>query len=81
MFKGHKVHLLRQVDDLMIQIDDKNIGKEIFIIIGSKLQLENEDEPPLAYMVLLSISTELILSRIKRISFHAMVLVYRVEAL
>ena len=50
MFKGHKVLLLRQVDDLMIQTDDKNIAKQIFTIIGLKLQLENEGEPPFAYL-------------------------------
>ena len=50
MFKGHKVLLLRKFDDLMIQTDDEGIAKEIFIIIGSKLQLENEDEPPFAYL-------------------------------
>ena len=50
VFKGHKVLLLRQVDDLMIQTDNKNIAKEIFKIIGVKLQLENEDEAPFAYL-------------------------------
>ena len=34
VFKGHKVLLLRQVDDLMIQADNENIAKEIFKIIG-----------------------------------------------
>ena len=32
----------------MMKTDDENIAKEIFTIIGSKLQLENEDEPPFA---------------------------------
>ena len=50
VFKGHKVLLLRQVDDLMIQTDDETIAKQIFTIIGLKLQLENEDEPPFAYL-------------------------------
>ena len=44
--KGHKVLLLHQVGDLMVQTDDENIAKEIFTIIGSKVQLENEDESP-----------------------------------
>ena len=34
VFKGHKVLLLRQVDDLMIQTNNKAIAKEIFNIIG-----------------------------------------------
>ena len=51
MFKGHMVLLLRQVDDLMIQIDEESIAKQIFTIISSKLQLENEDEPPFAYLL------------------------------
>ena len=50
MFKGHKVLLLHKVDDLVIQTGDESIAKEIFTIIGSKLQLENEDEPPFAYL-------------------------------
>ena len=50
VFKGHKVLLLRQVDDLMIQTDNKDIAKTIFKIIGVKLQLENEDEAPFAYL-------------------------------
>ena len=48
--KGHKVLLLRQADDLMIQTDDKSIAREIFKIIGLVLQLENEDEPPSSYL-------------------------------
>ena len=50
VFKGHKVLLLRQVDDLMIQTDNEAIAKEIFKIIGLKLQLKNETEPPFAYL-------------------------------
>ena len=50
VFKGHKVLLLQQVDDLMIQTDNEAIAKEIFDIIGLKLQLENEDELPFAYL-------------------------------
>lgn len=38
IFKGHKVLLLRQVDNMMIQTDDDDIAKEIFKIIGLKLQ-------------------------------------------
>ena len=50
VFNGHKVLLLRQVDDLMIQTDNEAIAKEIFNIIGLELQLENEDKPPFAYL-------------------------------
>ena len=50
VFKGHKVLLLRQVDDLMIQTDEESIVKQIFTIIGLKLQLENEDESPFTYL-------------------------------
>ena len=49
VFKGHKVLLLRQVDGLMIQTDWESVAKKLLNIIGSKLQLENEDEPPFAY--------------------------------
>ena len=34
----------------MIQTDDEDIGKEIFKISGLKLQLENGDESPFAYL-------------------------------
>ena len=34
----------------MIQIDDEAIAKEIFDIIGLKLQLGNEDKPLFAYL-------------------------------
>ena len=50
IFKGHKVLLLRQVDDLMIQTDNEDIAKEIFKIIGLKLQLKDENKPPFAYL-------------------------------
>ena len=50
MFKGNNVLLLRQADNLMVQTDNESIAKKIFTITGSKLQLENEDEPPFAYL-------------------------------
>ena len=50
VFKGHKVLLLPQGDDLMIQTDNKDIAIEIFKIIRVKLQLENEDKAPFAYL-------------------------------
>ena len=49
-FKGHKVLLLHQVYNMMIQTDDEDIAKEIFMIIGLKLQLENEVELPFTYL-------------------------------
>ena len=48
-FKG-KVLLLRQVDDCLIQCKYEATTKEIFLIIGLVLQLENEDKPPFAYL-------------------------------
>ena len=50
VFKGRKVLLLQQVDDLMIQTNNEDIAKEIFKTIGLKLQLKNENEPPFAYL-------------------------------
>ena len=35
---------------MMIQTANEDIAKEIFKIIGVKLQLENEDEAPFAYL-------------------------------
>ena len=65
VFKGHKVLLLRQVDDLMIQTDNEAIAKEIFKIIGLKLQLVNETNHPWPILVSLLISMESILSKAK----------------
>ena len=45
-FKRHKVLLLRQVNDMMVQTDDEIIAPEIFMINELKLQLENGDELP-----------------------------------
>ena len=48
-FKQHNILLLDQVDDIIIQTDKEDIAKKHFII-GKKLQLENEDELPFAYL-------------------------------
>ena len=50
VFNGHKVLLLRQVDDIMIQTVDTNIARENFTFTGLKLQLKNEGEPLFAYL-------------------------------
>lgn len=41
-FQGHKVMLLRQVDDFLIACKDQTIATAIFDIIGAKLKLPNE---------------------------------------
>ena len=49
-FNGNKVLLLRMVDDLLLQCEHEETAKAIYKIIGLALQLENEDEPPFAYL-------------------------------
>ena len=49
-FKHHKFLLLRQVDACLIQCEHEDTAQEIFLIIGSKLQLKNEDKAPFAYL-------------------------------
>ena len=46
VFKTHKVLLLRQVDNLVIQCENKSTARETFLIIG----LKNKDKPPFAYL-------------------------------
>ena len=53
-YKGHKILLLRMVDDLAIAVDDESIAKEIYNIIGAKLQLPGETEPPFTYLGLIT---------------------------
>ena len=38
------------VDNLLIQCEHKETMKEIYTLIGLALQLENEDQPPFAYL-------------------------------
>ena len=38
------------VDDLLIQCEHEETTQEIYTLIGLVLQLENEDEPPFAYL-------------------------------
>ena len=49
-FKGHKVLLLRMVDDLLLQCEHKETSQEIYTLIGLALQQENEDQPSFAYL-------------------------------
>ena len=53
-YKGHNILLLRQVDDLAIAVDDESIAKEIYSIIGAKLQLPGETDPPFTYLGLIN---------------------------
>ena len=49
-FKGHKVLLLRIVNDCLIQCEHEAIAKEILLIIGLSLQLKNEDKHLFTYL-------------------------------
>ena len=53
-YKGHKILLLRQVDDLAIVVDDESIVKEICSTIGVELQLPGETDPPFTYLGLIT---------------------------
>ena len=53
-FKGHEVYLLKQVDDMAISSPNEEIAKEIFDIIGRKLQLRHESSPPFEYLGLIN---------------------------
>ena len=53
-YKGHTILLLRQADDFAIAVDDESIAKEIYSIIGAKLQLPGETEPPFTYLGLIT---------------------------
>lgn len=48
-FEGGKVFLLRQTNDLTILCPDEATAIKIYDIIGRKLQLPLEDEPPFGY--------------------------------
>ena len=50
---GHPVLLLRQVDDFAIACEHEETAKKICAIIGSKLQLPSEKDPPFKYLGLL----------------------------
>ena len=47
---GNKVLLLWMVDNLLIQCEHKETAEAIYKLIGLALHLENEDEPPFAYL-------------------------------
>jgi hypothetical protein len=52
-FCGHKLLLLRQVDDFSLSCPSEDIAKDVFDIIGRKLQLPSEDQPPFKYLGLI----------------------------
>ena len=52
-YKEHKIFLLRQVDDILAT-HDESITKEIYGIIGTKLQLPGETDPPFTYLGLIN---------------------------
>ena len=62
-FKGYKVLLLQQVDDMIIQTDDKCIAKEIFMIIKLKLKLKTKMYQPLHILDILLTLMVLILNK------------------
>ena len=39
------------VDYLLLQCEQEETAQEIYTLIGLALQLENEDQPPFAYLV------------------------------
>ena len=53
-YKGHKILLLRQIDDLSLSTNDESIAKEIYAIISDKLQLPDKPEPPFIYLGLIN---------------------------
>jgi len=53
-FDGEQVYLLRQVDDFSLACTNEALANRIYDIIGSKLQLPNEDKPPFAKMGLIN---------------------------
>ncbi|MCE2996259.1 MAG: hypothetical protein LW863_11705 [Flammeovirgaceae bacterium] len=53
IFRRVQVLLLRQVDDFALACTTENIAKDIYTIIGSKLQLPGEDTPPIKYLGLI----------------------------
>jgi hypothetical protein len=54
VYKGHKILLLRQVDDFAIASPSETIATEIYDIIGSALQLPTENSKPFKYLGLLT---------------------------
>ena len=53
-FEGHRVLLLRQVDDFALACEHEETAKRIYDIIGARLQMEHETEPPFEYYGLLT---------------------------
>jgi hypothetical protein len=52
--RSENILLLRQVDDFSIACSDESIAKDIYDIIGRRLQLPNETSPPFKYLGLQS---------------------------
>ena len=52
---GHKVLLLRQVDDFAMATPSEELAKSIYDRIGKKLQLPSEKEVPFKYLGLLDV--------------------------
>ena len=53
-YKGQQILLLKQVDDLAIATNDESLAKEIYNIIGKKLQLPGESDLPFTYLGLIN---------------------------
>ena len=39
------------IDNMLLQCEHEETAREVYTLIGLALQLENEDEPPFAYLV------------------------------
>jgi len=50
---GRSIYILRQVDDFAMATPSKEIARKVFDVIGLKLQLEGEKEPPFKYLGLI----------------------------
>ena len=53
VWKGNLVYLLQQVDDFALACKDETTAKEIYSLIGERLQTDDEEEPPFNYFGLL----------------------------
>ena len=51
--KENLVYLLRQVDDFALACKEEATAKEIYGLIGEKLQTDDKEEPPFDYFGLL----------------------------
>ena len=53
-YNDHNILLLRQVDHLTLSTNVESIAKEIYKIIGDKLELPAKPEPPFTYLGLIN---------------------------